>query len=83
MFEGSRAKEIAADIVKSARDQHDETFAASWDKLASTRRGWANRAKEIAAGIARRVAKVSAPALEMIELLLRGTATLRDRSMWN
>jgi hypothetical protein len=29
MFEGSRAKEIAADIVKSARDQHDETFAAS------------------------------------------------------
>jgi hypothetical protein len=29
MFEGSRAKEIAAGIVKSARDQHDETFAAS------------------------------------------------------
>jgi hypothetical protein len=56
-FGGSRAKAIAADTAKPASDQHEGTFAAVWGKLASTRTGWANKAKEIAAGIARLVAE--------------------------
>jgi hypothetical protein len=29
IFEGNRAKEIAADIARPARDQHEGTFAGS------------------------------------------------------
>jgi len=46
-------REIAADTGKPANDQPGEMCAANCDKPASTRTNWANKAKEIAAGIAR------------------------------